>query len=82
MDGLWLGDKILRLVRDKKEKIRHEEWQEKMGSFNLGHLNALLNQAIDDLNLYLDHLNVLNQEIEWSYLHVLGKTQNQNYQRL
>ena len=53
-----------------------------MGSFNLGHLNALLNQAIDDLNLYLDHLNVLNQEIGWSYLHALGKTQHKNYQRL
>ena len=50
---------------------------------NVYHLNDL-NQATDDLNLYLDldHLNVLNQEIGWSYLHALGKTQHQNYQRL
>ena len=65
-----------------------------MESFSLGHLNALLNQATDDLNLYLDHLNDLNQmtddlnfylerlKIEWFYRHVLGKTQHQEYQGL
>ena len=46
MDGLWLGDKILRLVRDKKEKTTEYVMQ---GStiekhdyhFMLGHYRAL-----------------------------------------
>ena len=60
---------------------------------NVYHLNDL-NQATDDHLNVLNHLNLndliqvddfnlnLDQETGWSYLHALGKTQHQNYQRL
>jgi len=46
MDGLWLGDKILRLVRDKKEKTTEYVMQGSTTEkhdyhFMLGHYRAL-----------------------------------------
>jgi|TARA_R100001224_G_scaffold62476_1_gene37335 hypothetical protein len=58
MDGLWLGDKILRLVRDKKEKTTQYVMQGSTTEkhdyhFMLGHYRAL-EEMEDELKEILD----------------------------
>ena len=58
MDGLWLGDKILRLVRDKKEKTTEYVMQGSTTEkhdyhFMLGHYRAL-EEMEDELKEKLD----------------------------
>ena len=58
MDGLWLSDKILRLIRDKKEKTTQYVMQGSTTEkhdyhFMLGHYRAL-EEMEDELKEILD----------------------------
>ena len=58
MDGLWLGDKILRLIRDKKEKttqyvMQGSSTQKHDYHFMLGSYRAL-EEMEDELKEILD----------------------------